>query len=138
MVDVQKTKYIAGIELDFKAWRKIFWRNAMPILTGRKILEPVTSKGTGSCKDGGKCGGSCKCTEEGGACSSDEEVRYSTTQTACGVAYVYGCNIRLLCNLTELIPNACIYILLIISLYHKKHYILAEFLMVYSSVYFVN
>lgn len=55
-----------GIEEDFRAWRKIFWRKAGPVLTGRKKLTP--SMGA---KKGKKCEGNCK--KDGGKCSSDEE-----------------------------------------------------------------
>ncbi|XP_045174102.2 S-adenosyl-L-methionine-dependent tRNA 4-demethylwyosine synthase TYW1-like [Mercenaria mercenaria] len=67
--DVVNSKH-GGIEEDFRAWRKIFWRKAGPILTGRKQLTPNT---TGGKKEKGKCGGKCKCKEDGGKCSSDEE-----------------------------------------------------------------
>lgn len=60
---------LAGIDEDFKAWRKIFWRKAGPILTGRKQLTSATA----GKKEKGKCGGKCKCKEDGGKCSSDEE-----------------------------------------------------------------
>lgn len=59
---------ILGIEEDFRAWRKIFWRKAGPILTGRKTLTPATTS-----KKGKKCEGKCKSKEGGGKCSSDEE-----------------------------------------------------------------
>ena len=62
-----------GIDEDFRAWRKIFWRKAGPILTGRKTL-PKASVGTkDKCDEGGKCGGKCKSKEDGGKCSSEEE-----------------------------------------------------------------
>lgn len=66
--DVVNSKH-GGIDEDFKAWRKIFWRKAGPILTGRKTLTPVIP----GKKEKGKCGGKCKCKEDGGKCSSDEE-----------------------------------------------------------------
>ena len=55
------------MEADFKAWKKIFWRKAGAVLTGRIQLsanEPASKKK--------KCG-KCKNKEEGGKCSSDEE-----------------------------------------------------------------
>ncbi|XP_052802187.1 S-adenosyl-L-methionine-dependent tRNA 4-demethylwyosine synthase TYW1-like isoform X2 [Mya arenaria] len=70
--DVVNSRH-GGIEEDFKAWRKIFWRKAGPVLTGRKTLMSVTGKSKEGCNDGEKCGGSCKCKDEGGACSSDED-----------------------------------------------------------------
>ena len=55
------------MEADFKAWKKIFWRKAGAVLTGRIQLsanEPANKKK--------KCG-KCKNKEDGGKCSSDEE-----------------------------------------------------------------
>ncbi|KAH3891262.1 hypothetical protein DPMN_015355 [Dreissena polymorpha] len=69
--DVVNSKH-GGIEEDFKAWRKIFWRQAGPILTGRRTLEPVSLASKGK-KEKGKCGVNCKGKEDGGKCSSDEE-----------------------------------------------------------------
>lgn len=59
-----------GVEGDFKAWRKIFWRKAGAVLTGRIKLTP-TVPGEKTKKK--KCGGNCKCKKDGGKCSSDEE-----------------------------------------------------------------
>ena len=59
-----------GVEGDFKAWRKIFWRKAGAVLTGRIKLTPTEPGGKSKKK---KCEGKCKCKEDGGKCSSDEE-----------------------------------------------------------------
>ena len=59
-----------GVEADFRAWRKIFWRKAGAVLTGRIKLNPKVLGDKGKKK---KCDGKCKCKEDGGKCSSDEE-----------------------------------------------------------------
>ena len=61
----------SGVEADFKAWRKIFWRKAGAVLTGRIKLTPTLLGDKGKKKK--KCDGKCKCKEDGGKCSSDEE-----------------------------------------------------------------
>lgn len=55
-----------GMEKDFAAWKKEFWKRS------KKIKDDVIPA-TDACGTGEKCGGKCKCKEDGGKCSSDEE-----------------------------------------------------------------
>lgn len=59
-----------GLEKDFAAWKKDFWRKSKKVKDDD--TETVTSKDV--CGSGEKCGGKCKCKEDGGKCSSDEEM----------------------------------------------------------------
>ena len=59
-----------GLEKDFAAWKKDFWRKSKKVKDDH--TEATASKDV--CGSGENCGGKCKCKEDGGKCSSDEEM----------------------------------------------------------------
>lgn len=58
-----------SMEKDFAAWKKEFWKKSKKVKDNEIEIPTKDACGTGK-----KCGGKCKCKEDGGKCSSDEEM----------------------------------------------------------------